>query len=70
MMKITNLATHPDKYATTREVAAYLHASPRYVQKLIAAGTLKAMRGPRGSSLVRVSVASVRRAIREPPPGE
>ena len=65
-MKIEHLATHPEPYATVREVADYLHASPSYVRKLIASGTLETVDPPRGSTLVRISIVSVRRAFREP----
>ena len=66
MMKIQNLRTHPESYATVREVAEYLHASRSYVRKLVASGTLETVEPPAGSTLVRISIASVRRAFREP----
>lgn len=64
MMKITNLATHPERYATVGEIADYLHVSERYIYKLVDLGTLTTVETP-SSRLVRVSVASVRRAFRE-----
>jgi excisionase family DNA binding protein len=65
MMRIENLATHPEKYCTVREVADYLHVGKGYVWKLVRAGTLATIEPPAGSRLVRISVDSVRRAFRE-----
>ena len=65
MMRIADLATHPEKYCTVKEVREYLHVSDSYVRKLADAGILEALR-PRGPSrLVRISVDSVRRAFPE-----
>jgi len=66
MMKITDLATHPQKYVTANEVAEYVRCTPRQVRKLVAAGTLKRLGTPPGARLLRISVTSVRRAFPEP----
>ena len=63
MMKIHDLKTHPEKWATVEEVAEAVHASRSFVKKLVKAGTLERMETPDGTRLMRISIDSVRTAF-------
>lgn len=59
LKRIHDLASHPEHYVTTTDLAEYWHVSRKQIYKQIQAGTLKAMKlGPR---LFRVSIAEALR---------
>lgn len=63
MARIQNLQSHPERFVTVREAREYLHVSDSYIRKLVAAGTLRRLRVPHGSRIVRIAVDDLKRAF-------